>query len=97
MSLLITVCTKTTNFEENEVNFSADLETNSIKKTEKLKQKKLPIESSDSDNIAERQRLINYIFGEGYDKRNYPTNMTVQFGVAIIKLEIVSEMFIKTT
>lgn len=80
--------------EENEVNIPMDLEENNVmiktEKVEKLKDQKSPSESSDSGDILDRQRLINYIFSEGYDKRNYPTNITVQLGVALIKINIVS-------
>jgi len=77
-------CVRTGDFEDNEVNFDA----NTIKYTEKeSKQKKLLSGSSQNDEIAERQRLINYLF-EGYDRRNYPTNMTIKLGIALTKIDI---------
>lgn len=84
----IIVCEKAVNFEENEVNFSVDVEAKPLKKYAKVKQNKLPSES-DGGDITERQRLINYILSEGYDKRNYPTNMTVKLGVALLKIDVV--------
>lgn len=86
VSFIVIVCLKAENIEDNEV----DLDASSMKKSEKVKQKNLPSEASDGGDIVERQRLINYIFSEGYDKRNYPTNMTVQLGVALIKIDVVS-------
>lgn len=82
-------------FEDNEVN----LETNNVlenweavreRKIEKIYQPKKLFER---DDISERQRLIDFIFNEGYDKRNYPTNMTVQVGLSIVKVDIVCAIF----
>lgn len=82
---VVSFCAKAVNFEENEVNFSVNSEANQAKKkAEKIKQNL----SSGLYQIAERQRLINYIFSGGYDKRNYPTNMTVQLGLALLKIDI---------
>jgi len=41
------------------------------------------------NGLAEdRGRLITFLLDNGYDKRNYPTNMTVKFGLALLNLDI---------
>jgi len=71
-------------FEGNEVNFDV---TDTIKKSEKVSKPK-KFSSHDIGEIGERQRLINFILSEGYDKRNYPTNMTIKLGVALLKVDV---------
>jgi len=73
-------------FGENEV----DVDGIPDSKTQKItkEKKKFDTQPYSSGQIEERQKLINYILNEGYDKRNYPTNMTVQVGVSLLKIDV---------
>jgi len=44
-------------------------------------------ETKEDRATAERQRLINTLF-QDYDKRNYPTNTTLRFGLNLIRFDI---------
>jgi len=87
--LFVTLCAVcygvNADFENNEVNLDV---TEPIKKTEKNVKPAKKVSTKDGGDVGERQRLINFILNEGYDKRNYPTNMTVKLGVALINVDI---------
>ncbi|CAG7834688.1 unnamed protein product [Allacma fusca] len=46
-----------------------------------------PRTSSSLNTVEDRGRLISDLLSS-YDKRNYPSNVTVQFGVSLLKLDV---------